>query len=154
MCKKNISKLEEKLAKNNKVIGIRLTVNAEQKQFAYVFVKTRYAANRFTIHIQDRRHVAKSISILDCILDVQDELIDLLGVREFAYKFLNESKWILYGKNGEIREFIFGDQDAICQIYAEGLDDEFLELSLERKGKLNKELGLKDEQYYDLFAAI
>ncbi|MGG2120027.1 hypothetical protein AB1J99_30935 [Bacillus bombysepticus] len=154
--KTKVSSVEDKLKATNKIVGLRLNVNQENKKYAYVFVKTRFAAGQFTIHIQDRRHLDSGVSILDCILDVQDELINLLGVREFVYKFLNESKWILYGKNGDIREFKYGEQEVIDQVYTAGLDDQFLELSLERKGVLKEklEVDLRDNRYYNLFVAI
>lgn len=143
MVKIKVSGLEERIRENDKNKCVRLRVS--KNKFAYVFVKTNFYNGQFIIHLIDRLHVNTGVSILDCILDVQVEIIEHLGAKEFAYKFINNSKWILYGKDGEVKEFIYGEQERINHVFTAGLSEEFLELTLERKGK---------EIRYDLLAVI
>ncbi|TXR64568.1 hypothetical protein [Bacillus sp. AR18-7] len=135
--------LEKRLEQNKKILSIRLEV--EEERYAYVFIKTKFNNEKLIVHLIDRQHLDSGVSIIDCIEDVQEQIIDYFAAHEFMYRFINDSKWMLYGKNGEIKECIFGEQQRISHVFDYVLAEEFLELTLERNGK---------RMSYDLFAGI
>lgn len=80
----------------------------ENKKYTYVEVKAVF--NEFVeIHIIDRLKPKASVSIIETIVEVQEQLLEKMGVTDSILPFLRETKWILYGKDGEIFEYSYGE---------------------------------------------
>lgn len=106
----------------------------ENKKYSYVEVAAEFTNGQMEIHIIDRAKPRSGVSILQCIEEVQNQIITEFGAKDFAVKFLVNSRWFLYGKNGKVGEYRTVEGVRELQNFDPILNKEFVTLSMERSG--------------------
>jgi hypothetical protein len=114
------------------LVSLRLPL----KNGKYAYVKVKAVFNEeVEVHIIDREKPKSGVSILDCIEEVQEQIIKELAAHDFAVQFISHSRWILYGKNGEMAEYRTIGGNKKLTPYNPVLDKELLHETLARKGE-------------------
>jgi hypothetical protein len=126
-----------------------LRLPLENGKYAYIEVKAKFMG-QVEVHIIDRIRPNSGVSIIDCIEEVQEDIIRELGAGDFVMDFLTTSRWFLYSKKGKIGEFrtIGGVKE--LKPYHPELDSELVKLSLERSGITPTEEMFEKPQYEQL----
>ena len=78
------------------------------------------------IHLVDRLKPKSSVSILESIYEIQEQILKHVGIEDNVLLFLKDSKWILYGKEGEIYEYLYGELFEINSNFHPILDREIM----------------------------
>lgn len=121
----------------------------KNNKYTYIYAKAKFT-DRFEIHILDRLNPKSSISILETIKEVQVQILKNLGIEENVLQFLKDSKWVLYGKNGEVKEYRFGE---LIDLHFTNplIDEEIVEKFIDRIGnsplsstRVSKQTGKKE----------
>lgn len=94
-----------------------------------VLIKVKYSSC-IEVHLRDNLHSSTNISILESINDVQEQIISALGIHDIRLKLLQNSHCFLYGHDGTIREFCYGESEPI-NLDSGHLDQDFLKLTLD-----------------------
>ncbi|HDR6271417.1 TPA: hypothetical protein QCU37_005054 [Bacillus cereus] len=123
--KKLVDKDAKKLGA--KILVLKLKKN-NQPAKSRVLIKVKYSSC-IEVHLRDNLHSSTNISILESINDVQEQIISALGIHDIRLKFLQDSRWFLYGYDGTIREFCYGELEPI-DLDSGHLDQDFLKLTL------------------------
>lgn len=109
-----------------------LRLPLENKKYAYIEVKAIYNERHIEVHIIDRINPKSGVSIIECIEEIQELIINSLGAKDFAIKLLTKSKWFLYGKQGKVAQYQTIEGVQLLQPYDPRLDKEMVELAMER----------------------
>ncbi len=114
------------------LVSLRLPL--ESGKYAYVKVQAVFNED-VEIHIIDRQKPKSGVSIIDCIEEVQEQIIQELAASDFALNFITKSSWVLYGKKGEVAEYRTVGGVKELNPYSPILDKELLEETLACKGE-------------------
>lgn len=103
------------------------------KNGKYTYIEAKAVFNDFVeIHIIDRLKPMAGVSILETIVEVQEQILQKLGITKNILPFLRDTKWVLYGKQGEIQEYSFGDLVEMSH-YHPLVDEQLREVALSRR---------------------
>lgn len=97
------------------------------------------------VHLRDNLHSTTNISILESINDVQEQIISALGIHDIRLKFSQDSRWFLYGHDGTIREFCYGELEPIS-LDSGHLDQDFLKLTLDSTPDITFNVNIPKKQ--------
>jgi hypothetical protein len=126
--KKLVDKDAKKLSA--KILVLKLKKKNNQPVKSRVLIKVKYSSC-IEVHLRDNLHSSTNISILESINDVQEQIILALGIHDIRLKFLQDSRFgFLYGHDGTIREFCYGELEPI-NLDSGHLDQDFLKLTLD-----------------------
>lgn len=102
------------------------------------------------VHLRDNLYSPTNISTLESINDVQEQIISALGIHDIRLKFLQDSRWFLYGHDGTIREFCYGELEAI-NLDSGHLDQYFLKLILNSTPDITFDINIpKNKKHHQL----
>lgn len=110
-----------------------LRLPLENGKYAYIEVKALFT-DCMEVHIVDRTNVKSGVSIMDCIEEIQEAIINEFGAKDFVMNFLKHSKWFLYSKNGKVGEYRTIEGVRELQAFDPVLDHELVALAMERSG--------------------
>ncbi|MEB9971550.1 hypothetical protein P4K82_08110 [Bacillus cereus] len=138
-------KLVDKDAKKlgAKILVLKLKKN-NQSSKSRVLIKVKYS-NCIEVHLRDNLHSTTNISILESINDVQEQIILALGIHDIRLKFLQDSRWFLYGHDSTIREFCYGELEPI-NLDSGHLDQDFLKLTLDSAPDITFDVSIPKKQ--------
>lgn len=89
------------------MVNLRLPLS--NKSYSYIAACAYFVNGKVEVHLADRPAPASSVSILDTIEEVQQQILDCLNIKERVLHFLRDSTWVLYGIDGTVYEYRFGD---------------------------------------------
>ncbi|MFL0365226.1 MULTISPECIES: hypothetical protein [Pseudobacillus] len=130
---------------------IKLRLPLASKSYSYITASAHFSNGKVEVHLADRPSPRSSVSIIDAIEEVQEQILDHLKIQERVLYFLRDSIWVLYGIDGNVYKYHFGDLVELSPNHPLVKDEMLDVMNAAREKLISKTTHLHQQMVLSLF---